>query len=263
MRGSSQGNPLCALLAARNKTCAACLEVQARLEQASGEKAQTAQCFAGLAESTVPVRLGTLTIAYLQTGQVLFHLPTQKETREAVRQATKLEPTLDSTELAAAFKQSRVIARSQYDAILRLLAIFAQQLELLSNQLTIQQSLTEAPVVTRARAYIAAHVAEDLSLATVSRAVGMSSFYFCKMFKKGTGLTFTEYLSRVRIEAVKQLLLNPYKRISEAAYEAGFQSLSQFNRVFHRVTGQSPSDYRDSLPACVPAGGSRVEPQAA
>lgn len=264
MRGSAHSNPLCSLLASRNKTCAACLEVQGRLEQASGEKAQTAQCFAGLSESAVPVRLGTTTIAFLQTGQVLFHLPSANETREAVRQATKLEPTLDPKALAAAFKESRVMARSQYDAILRLLTIFAQQLELLSNQLAIQQSLTEAPVVTRARAYIAAHVADDLSLATVSQAVGMSSFYFCKMFKKGTGLTFTEYLSRVRIEAVKQLLLNPYKRVSEAAYEAGFQSLSQFNRVFHRVTGQSPSDYRDSLPACAPAvGGARPVAQAA
>ena len=141
------------------------------------------------------------------------------------------------------------MARAQYDAILRLLAIFAQQLEGLSNQLMIQQSTAEAPAVTRARAYIAAHVSEDLSLAQVSRAVGMSSFYFCKNFKKGTGLTFTEYLSRVRIETVKELLLNPYKRVSEAAYEAGFQSLSQFNRVFHRITGQSPSDYRNSLHA--------------
>lgn len=249
MQGTKLGNGLCSLLASKNKTCAACLEMQSRLEQASGDQVGTSQCFAGLTESAVPVRLGARVIAYLQTGQVLFHLPSVSETREAVRQATKLEPSLDQKALATAFKESRVIARSQYDAILRLLAIFAQQLEVLSNQLMIKQSVTEAPAITRARAYIAAHVGEDLSLAEVSQAVGMSSFYFCKNFKKGTGLTFTEYLSRVRIEAVKQLLLNPYKRVSEAAYEAGFQSLSQFNRVFHRITGQSPSDYRNSLHA--------------
>lgn len=249
MQGTKLGNPLCTLLAAKSKTCAACLQLQSRLECAAGEPAGTAQCFTGLTESAVPIRLGAVVIAYLQTGQVLFHAPTAGETRAAVRQATKLEPTLDPQALAAAFKESRVMARAQYDAILRLLAIFAQQLEGLSNQLMIQQSTAEAPAVTRARAYIAAHVSEDLSLAQVSRAVGMSSFYFCKNFKKGTGLTFTEYLSRVRIETVKELLLNPYKRVSEAAYEAGFQSLSQFNRVFHRITGQSPSDYRNSLHA--------------
>lgn len=44
---------------------------------------------------------------------------------------------------------------------------------------------------------------------------------------------------------MKQLLLNPDKRVSEAAFEAGFQSLSQFNRVFLRLTGESPSAFRD------------------
>ena len=46
---------------------------------------------------------------------------------------------------------------------------------------------------------------------------------------------------------MKNLLLNPHKRVSEAAYEAGFQSLSQFNRVFRRIAGEAPSDYRQRL----------------
>jgi AraC-like DNA-binding protein/ligand-binding sensor protein len=255
MQGTKLGNPLCTLLAGRNKTCAACLETQQRLEIASGTQAGTAQCFAGLHESAVPIRVGEKIIAYLQTGQVLFHVPSAAETREAVRQAIRLEPALDREKIATAFRESRVVARNQYDAILRLLAIFAEQLAVLSNQLAVKQSLAEAPVITRARAYIAAHLSDDLSLAEVSRAVGMSSFYFCKNFKKGTGLNFTEYLSRQRVEAVKELLLNPYKRVSEAAYEAGFQSLSQFNRVFHRVAGESPSVYRDRLHAAARTSG--------
>jgi AraC-like DNA-binding protein len=60
-------------------------------------------------------------------------------------------------------------------------------------------------------------------------------------------MTFTEYLARLRVEKVKQLLINPNKRVSEAAFEAGFQSLSQFNRVFLRVAGESPSFYRERL----------------
>lgn len=264
MQGTKLGNPLCALLASHNKTCAACLGLQERLERAACTEPGTAECFAGLTESAVPIRLGESVIAYLQTGQVLFQAPTAAEIREAVRKTAKLEPALDRTEVATAFRQSRVVERTQYDAILRLLAIFAQQLAGLSNQLMIKQSMTESPAITRARAYIATHLTDDLSLAQVSQAVGMSSFYFCKNFKKGTGLTFTEYLSRIRIEAVKQLLLNPYKRVSEAAYEAGFQSLSQFNRVFHRITGESPSDYRTALHAPARSlGGSRTHAHAA
>jgi AraC-like DNA-binding protein len=75
----------------------------------------------------------------------------------------------------------------------------------------------------------------------------MSAFYFCKTFRKVTGVTFVDYLARLRIESVKSLLLNPHKRISEAAFEAGFQSLSQFNRVFRRIAGEAPTVYREKL----------------
>jgi AraC-like DNA-binding protein len=88
---------------------------------------------------------------------------------------------------------------------------------------------------------------EPLSLVQVARAASTSAFYFCKIFKAATGLTFTDYIARARIEKTKQLLLHPHTRISEAAFEAGFQSLSQFNRVFRRVAGESPTTYREHL----------------
>lgn len=65
-----------------------------------------------------------------------------------------------------------------------------------------------------------------------------------KVEEQATSLTFTDYLARLRIEKVKNLLINPHKRISEAAYEAGFQSLSQFNRVFRKIAGESPTVWR-------------------
>jgi AraC-like DNA-binding protein len=51
----------------------------------------------------------------------------------------------------------------------------------------------------------------------------------------------------VRLERAKNLLLNPNLRISEIAYEVGFQSLTHFNRVFKRILGRSPTDYRVRL----------------
>jgi AraC-like DNA-binding protein len=64
------------------------------------------------------------------------------------------------------------------------------------------------------------------------------------LFKRTTGLTFTNFLSRVRIESSKNLLSNPQLRVSEIAYAAGFQSLTHFNRVFQTMVGQSPTEYR-------------------
>ncbi|HTO03873.1 MAG TPA: helix-turn-helix transcriptional regulator [Opitutus sp.] len=83
-----------------------------------------------------------------------------------------------------------------------------------------------------------------MSLHVAARSANMSPFYFCKAFKKATGLTFTGYLARTRIESVKSLLLNVHVNVSGATYAAGSRSLSRFNRVFRRVAGESPSDYR-------------------
>jgi AraC-like DNA-binding protein len=111
----------------------------------------------------------------------------------------------------------------------------------------IQEAAAEPVVVSKARAFIAEHLDEALSLTEVARAASVSAFYFCKIFKAAVGLTFTDYVARTRVEQTKKLLLDPNMRVSEAAFAAGFQSLSQFNRVFRRITGESPTHYRDAL----------------
>src|SRR5438128_2113556 len=100
----------------------------------------------------------------------------------------------------------------------------------------------------RARQFIETHQAEPLSLGRVAHAANISRHYFCKMFKKATGMNFIDYLSRVRVEKSKTLLLNPNSRINEAAFACGFQSMTNFNRAFKRIVGRSPSQFRKSLP---------------
>ena len=64
-----------------------------------------------------------------------------------------------------------------------------------------------------------------------------------KVFVKHNGCETNLYDS----EKAKNLLLNPNLRISEVAYEIGFQSLTHFNRVFKKITGQSPTEFRSKL----------------
>ena len=111
----------------------------------------------------------------------------------------------------------------------------------------IEQNHQESPMIAKARVFIREYQAESISLHRIADTLNVSTFYFCKMFKKATGLNFTEYVSRVRVEKARNLLLNPNLRISEIAYEVGFQSLTHFNRVFKKITGQSPTDYRSQL----------------
>ncbi len=261
LHGSRQVNPFCALMAGANKSCAACLLQQQRVEQDATHDPKTLQCFAGLSESAVPVRVGENVLGYLQTGQVLLQAPTEQRFKAIARQLREWNPDVNLPQLKAAYFATRVLARRQYDSVVNLLAVFAQHLSAISNQVMVQESTTESPVMARARAFIEERHGDDIGLRDVARAVNLSAFYFCKLFKQATGLTFTEYLARHRVERVKEMLLNPHMRVSEAAYAAGFQSLSQFNRIFRRIAGESPRAYRDHLHGHRPVG--RTLPRAA
>ncbi len=247
-RGKKHENPFCALLAQSSKSCAACLEVQEKITGGSDVKARTATCFAGLSDTAVPVALGEKVIGYLQTGQVALRNPSKPRFQRIARQLVEWGMKVDLGELEEAYFQSCVLAPEQYQAMVRLLEIFAQHLGTLSNQIAVQETHAEPPMIHRAKAFIEEHKSDPISLGEVARALNVSTFYFCKLFKKATGLNFTEYLARVRVEKAKNLLLNPNLRISEIAYEVGFQSLTHFNRVFRRIAGRSPTAYRDSLP---------------
>ena len=246
-RGKRDENPFCVLMAQHSRSCAACLEVQQKIAESPGEGARTVRCFAGLCDSAVPVRVGNELIGFLQTGQVLLKEPTSKQFARTARQLVEWGSEVDLNELEEAYFQTRVLTRGQYESMLRLLTIFGSHLSLVSNQIAVRQQNAEPPTITRARQFIASHQADDISLADVARAVNTSTFYFCKMFKKGTGLSFTDYLARVRVEKAKNLLLNPNLRVSEIAYEVGFQSLTHFNRIFRKKAGQSPTEYRQKL----------------
>ncbi len=245
LQGSRRANSFCTLMILGNQTCAACLRLQQRLEQAAMLGPKTMECYAGLSESAVPVRLGDTVLGYLQTGQVFLRAPSRKLLKEATRAVPAAQA--GPSELAAAYFRTPVLARKQYDSIIRLLAIFARHLSAVSNQLLLSAATTEPAAVVKVRTFIAEHSSEKLLLSDVARTVNMSACYFCRIFREATGLTFTRYVARERVEVVKQKLLNPQIRISEAAYAAGFQSLSQFNRVFRRVVGEAPVRYRARL----------------
>ncbi|HEY6205617.1 MAG TPA: AraC family transcriptional regulator, partial [Chthoniobacterales bacterium] len=152
-----------------------------------------------------------------------------------------------SGQIRKTWEQNPLIPPDKYNAIVRLLTFFGEQLSALANQLVLEQQNAEPPLVQKAREYIDKHKGEPLSLADVARAAGASVFHFCKVFHRSTGLTFTDYVARVRLEDARARLLNPNLRISEIAYDVGFQSLTQFNRSFKRIFGQSPTEFRTQL----------------
>jgi AraC-like DNA-binding protein len=240
-------NPFCAMLAQKSRACAACLRVQQQLSETAINEPQTVNCPAGLCDIAVPVRMGDQLIGFLTTGQVFRKKPTEAQFNRVKKLLAEWGVQTDAGELRQAYFDTRVLSARQHDSVVKLLAIFAEHLSMVSNQIVVREQHAEPPVIARAKQFIIEHQTEELSLEQVAQSVHTSKFYFCKMFKKATGIHFTDYLSRVRTERAKNLLLNPNLRVSEIAYEVGFQSLTHFNRVFKRILGRSPTDYRGQL----------------
>ena len=92
--------------------------------------------------------------------------------------------------------------------------------------------------------YIHTHYTEDLSLEMLAQKFYISSCYLSHQFKDVTGFTLTDYIQMTRVRNVQSLLVGTQIPITEASARCGFTSFSQFNRVFQKHIGMSPSQYR-------------------
>jgi AraC-like DNA-binding protein len=91
--------------------------------------------------------------------------------------------------------------------------------------------------------YVLGHFPEELSLETVADLAGMTAPAFCRYFKARANKTFSEFVTEVRIGHACKLLMAGKLSITQVSYESGFRTLSNFNRQFKDITGQTPSIY--------------------
>jgi AraC-like DNA-binding protein len=98
--------------------------------------------------------------------------------------------------------------------------------------------------IWKARNFIHQHSSDKISLTNVARAVKVNPSHLSEKFKQVTGVNFVDYIARTRFEHACLRLRDNNARISEIAFEVGFQSLSQFGRVFKKLAGKTPTAYR-------------------
>jgi AraC-like DNA-binding protein len=123
----------------------------------------------------------------------------------------------------------------------------ANQLRQLSSR---GREHAEPVEIWKARKFIHEHSDEELSLTKVAKAVNISANHLSEKFKEVTGLNFVDYIARTRVGKARDLLRDRQLRISEIAFAVGFQSLSQFNRVFKKLSGKSPTEYLAAESKC-------------
>lgn len=241
------GSDFCLELNLCSTACKGCLEVNQLLNQniAATSGPSSCRCYTGMASTAVPVLCDKVIIGILRTGQVFHQVPTEEMfdqvSANLLRQGLRES---DVVKLKEAYLQTQVVEPERYQSMVTILGAFGEQLSKHAEKLAIMSEGSEPIAVAKAKDFIEKTLADPLPLPLVAQHAGLSESHFCRVFKEATGLTLTDYVNRRRIEWAKVELLKPETRVSEIAFQIGYQSLSQFNRSFSRFTGISPTNFR-------------------
>lgn len=202
-------------------------------------------CPTGLTKVLMPVMINGRHVASLLAGP--FHVGALKQSRHRRLMSRLKANGLRSRKdpVKASWDSSPVITREKLRAVETLLEMFAQYLAECGQRLLLQEAGQQSPLLQKIEAQLTKPSDQALTVRELAERLHISPCYFCKLFRKQTGLTFTSYRTQLRIETAKRLLLDPTRRVSEVAYESGFDSIPYFNRAFRRHVGCSPSEFRD------------------
>ncbi|MDQ0116030.1 response regulator transcription factor [Paenibacillus harenae] len=112
---------------------------------------------------------------------------------------------------------------------------------------TVRQGKPYGAQVHEAIQFLDNHLHEPVSMRDIADHLHMNASYFSVLFKEQTGLTFSEYLTRRRVQRAKELLSGTRQTIAEISDQVGYQTAKYFVKVFRSIEGMSPGQYRKSI----------------
>ena len=98
--------------------------------------------------------------------------------------------------------------------------------------------------IRRVHAYVFERLTSEIRLSEAATLVGMRDSAFSRFFKKNTGNSFTDYVTRLRIDRACKLLADTHVPVTDICFEVGYSNISNFNRLFRKDRGVTPSTYR-------------------
>lgn len=232
----------CNFMRKHNDSCKTCLH----LGEQNPEIKETLNhnCFAGINISAVPIKVHQQVIGYLQTGEVLLEGQTSEKLKNTTKELLKWGIEIDPDSMKKWFDDGLVLSPKQYEAVVKMLEIFSKHISEVAARLSVTPDLNEPDGIRKSRDFIQKKSHERITLDEVASVANMSASHFCRVFKKATDMNFSDYLARVRIEKAKNMLLGSNYTMTHIAYDTGFNSVTDFNRTFKKITGETPTNFR-------------------
>ena len=132
------------------------------------------------------------------------------------------------------------------ETIGKAIGVLGENLKRICEYVGSQKSGVYSRPVVKALAYMEENYSSpDLSMEDTAVAAGLSSARFSTSFKSETGVTFTDYLLKLRMEKAKDLMRDPNRKIYEIAMMTGYSNIPYFSTAFKKYTGCPPSEYRE------------------
>jgi len=238
------GSALCRRLGTSEAGRSLCRSTTLRLLDAARTGTAEGCCVAGTVFCAVPMPSSAGLLGYLVAAG--FY-DARLERREINRVRHLLERggvRLDPEEVASLCGDGLVVSPTRRGALRRLLEMAASHIvQELSLELFQKGGDLPAPI-KRACQLIRERFRDDPAQEDIARAVGLSTSHFSRLFHRRTGLRFKEYVNEVRLRQAWRDLRETDEPITRLAFDAGFRSISQFNRQFKAHAGMSPREFR-------------------
>ncbi|SOD81139.1 AraC family transcriptional regulator [Spirosoma fluviale] len=182
-------------------------------------------------------------------GEVLWQAPEFAAITTLFERARSGISFYGQTKLAVGEQLHQLAHLPPFERLMQLLAIFqrlatsTEYVSLQGEAVSTTYNLTEQQRLKRVNQFIAEHYSRRLPIAEVAAIASLTEAAFCRYFKRMTRLTFTQFLNQYRVNQAQKLLLVD-STVTEACFACGFESLSYFNKIFRRVTGENPLQFK-------------------
>ena len=184
---------------------------------------------------------------YFESG--LIRIPELKKVVDLMERAKTGLAFIGETKRIAGVRLKKLQHLDRFHQFMELMSIFQilaesdEYVNLDVHPISSQTILKKQERMHRIHQFVEANFQKTIDTQQIADVVNLSLPAFCRYFKKATKLTYTDFVNQYRIQYAKKLLIQD-KNVTEACFESGFESLSYFNRIFKKWTGETPSGFR-------------------